>query len=94
MTAEQKARDLLQNMDIEEAESFTSGDLVELANLIRDKELYQKDKKRLDWFDSILQLNPTQWQIQHVIGRPVEISLDSGKTWHVDFRRAIDSVLS
>lgn len=39
-TAEQKARDLLERMGIEDAQSFTAGDLVELANLIaRDGKL-------------------------------------------------------
>ena len=33
-TAEQQARDLLERMGIEDAQSFSSGDLVELANLI------------------------------------------------------------
>lgn len=34
ISAEQEARDLLQRMGIEDAQSFSSGDLVELANLI------------------------------------------------------------
>ena len=33
-TTEQAARDMLERMGIEDAQSFTSGDLVELANLI------------------------------------------------------------
>jgi hypothetical protein len=35
-TPEQKARDLLERMGIEDAQSFTAGDVVELANLIAD----------------------------------------------------------
>jgi hypothetical protein len=38
MTAEQKARDMLERMSVEDAQSFSAGDLVELANLIADKE--------------------------------------------------------
>ena len=34
LTAEQQARDLLERMGIENAQSFSAGDLVELANLI------------------------------------------------------------
>ena len=36
MTPEQKARDLLERMGIENAQSFSSGELVELANFIAD----------------------------------------------------------
>jgi hypothetical protein len=34
MTAEQKARDMLDRMGVDDAQSFSAGDLVELANLI------------------------------------------------------------
>jgi hypothetical protein len=34
ITAEQLARDMLERMGIEDASSFSSGDVVELANLI------------------------------------------------------------
>lgn len=34
MTAEQQARDMLERIGIEDAQSFSAGDLVELANLI------------------------------------------------------------
>lgn len=37
-TAEQKARDILERIGIKEAQSFSSGDLVELANLIAELE--------------------------------------------------------
>lgn len=36
-TAEQKARDLLERMDVPDAQSYSSGDLVELANLIAEQ---------------------------------------------------------
>ena len=36
-TAEQKARDMLERMGVKDAQSFSSGDLVELANLIAQK---------------------------------------------------------
>jgi hypothetical protein len=38
MTPEQQARDLLERMEIEGAQSFSSGELVELANLIADRD--------------------------------------------------------
>jgi hypothetical protein len=34
VSAEQEARDMLERMGVEDAESFTAGDLVELANLL------------------------------------------------------------
>ena len=34
VSAEQKARDMLERMGVEDAQSFSSGDVVELANLI------------------------------------------------------------
>jgi hypothetical protein len=34
MTAEQEARDMLERMGVADAQEFTAGDLVELANLI------------------------------------------------------------
>lgn len=37
MSAEQKARDMLERMGVENAQSFSSGELVELANLIANK---------------------------------------------------------
>lgn len=37
-SAEQQARDLLERLDVEDAQSFSSGDLVELANLIAEVE--------------------------------------------------------
>jgi hypothetical protein len=36
-SAEQMARDLLERIGVEDAQSFSSGDLVELANLIREQ---------------------------------------------------------
>lgn len=39
MTAEQKARDMLDRMGVEGAQSFSSGDLVELANLIASRHM-------------------------------------------------------
>jgi hypothetical protein len=37
MTVEQQARDLLERIGVDDAQSFSSGDLVELANLIDGK---------------------------------------------------------
>ena len=36
-SAEQRARDMLDRMGVPDAQSYTSGDLVELANLIADR---------------------------------------------------------
>lgn len=43
MTAEQKARDMLQRIGVPDAQSYTAGDLVELANLIADSERWERD---------------------------------------------------
>lgn len=37
-SAEQQARDLLERLGVEDAQSFSAGDVVELANLIADAE--------------------------------------------------------
>jgi uncharacterized protein (DUF1800 family) len=39
-SAEQQARDMLERMGIGEAQSFTSGDVVELANLIAARRVF------------------------------------------------------
>jgi hypothetical protein len=39
VSAEQQARDLLERLDVEDAQSFSAGDVVELANLIADLQL-------------------------------------------------------
>lgn len=42
VTAEQKARDLLERLGVEGAQSFSAGEIVELANLIADHEKLQQ----------------------------------------------------
>ncbi len=42
-TAEQRARDMLERMGVEDAQSFTAGDVVELANLIARPSLTPAD---------------------------------------------------
>lgn len=42
---EQQARDMLERMGIEDAQSFTAGDVVELANLIGERGTRSKAKK-------------------------------------------------
>lgn len=46
-SAEQQARDLLERMGIEDAQSFSSGDLVELANLIAEVHHWKVAVKRM-----------------------------------------------
>lgn len=41
-TAEQQARDLLERYGVEDAQSMSTGDVVELANLIADANAYRK----------------------------------------------------
>jgi hypothetical protein len=41
MTAEQKARDMLERMEVPGAQSFSAGELVEIANTIADAERFR-----------------------------------------------------
>lgn len=45
-TAEQQARDLLEQYGLKDAQSMTAGDVVELANLIADANAYRREKAR------------------------------------------------
>lgn len=47
MTAEQQARDLLVRMGYEDAQSRTAGDVVELANIIRERDRLRVDVDRV-----------------------------------------------
>jgi len=42
VAAEQQARDLLERYGVEDAQSWSAGDLVELANLIADANAYRR----------------------------------------------------
>jgi hypothetical protein len=44
LSAEQRARDMLENMGIENAQTMTAGELVELANLIADSDFLKSRK--------------------------------------------------
>lgn len=54
ISAEQKARDMLQRLGVADAQSFTAGDLVELANLIHDEA----------WFRSAITKLSGVWQVK------------------------------
>lgn len=41
-SAEQQARDLLERMEVEGAQSYSAGELVELANLIAETSRYRR----------------------------------------------------
>lgn len=58
MTAEQKARDMLERIGVENAQSFSAGELVELANLIAksDRQVAMIENKLERKFD------PAGWQ--------------------------------
>ena len=43
-TAEQKARDMLERIGVEDAQTYSAGELVELANMIVDAERIEKWK--------------------------------------------------
>jgi hypothetical protein len=50
MTPEQKAIDLLDRMGVPDVQSFTDGDVVELANMIMQRDLAIKTLEQLkDW---------------------------------------------
>lgn len=52
MTPEQQARDMLERMGVTNAQSFTAGELAELANLINEWEWLRKP----DWADDYARL--------------------------------------
>lgn len=60
MTPEQQARDMLERMGVEDAQSFTAGDLGELATLIADAQsragLTATDCKPTAWIGPVGQL--------------------------------------
>ncbi len=47
VTAEQQARDLLDRLGVEDAQSYSSGELVELANLIAERDWLKIQLKKL-----------------------------------------------
>ena len=58
-SAEQEARDMLERMGIEDAQSFSSGDVVELSNLIAAV-------RGFTWDDvDLLRACAHQWEVEH-----------------------------
>jgi len=55
ITCEQQARNMLERMEIKDAQNMTSGDVVELANLIRDAELSRQIISKVEKY--IIQAN-------------------------------------
>lgn len=47
LTAEQQARDMLEQMGVAHAQSWSAGEVVELANLIRDRRRLQAENQAL-----------------------------------------------
>lgn len=47
-SAEQQARDLLERMEIDGAQAYSAGELVELANVIADANAYRRTKAGSD----------------------------------------------
>jgi hypothetical protein len=47
-SAEQQARDLLERLEVDGAQAYSAGKLVELANLIADANAYRRLKKGYD----------------------------------------------
>lgn len=47
VSAEQQARDLLDEMEVEGAQNYSSGELVELANLIAERNHLDREMTRL-----------------------------------------------
>jgi len=48
MTAEQEARDLLERYGLDDAQSLSAGDVVELANLIADTHAYRRNQNPVE----------------------------------------------
>lgn len=60
-SAEQQARDMLERMGVEDAQSFSSGDVVELANLIVENHKWRQGlrvtlKADIDMYTDLVRL--------------------------------------
>lgn len=60
-SAEQQARDLLDEMEIEGAQNFSAGELVELANLIGERNQLAREVDRLRTWDGLMELLDEHW---------------------------------
>jgi hypothetical protein len=58
ITPEQEARDILDRMGVDGAQSMTTGDVVELANLIAEVRALRADRDR--WQDAYVQARLNQ----------------------------------
>ena len=63
MTAEQQARDMLERMGVDGAQSFTAGDLVELANLLNFSQALTK--KNVELGDKVVEGTIAARRISH-----------------------------
>lgn len=52
-TAEQQARDMLERLGMDDAQSLTSGDVVELANLIAEVQALRRGAPEVDGWDEM-----------------------------------------
>lgn len=71
-SAEQQARDMLERMGIENAQSFTAGQLVELANLIADRASIPKGAT-LSLYQGDMPQRPEDADEAKCIGRSPEV---------------------
>lgn len=60
-SAEQQARDLLEAMEVEGAQAYSSGELVELANLIAERNRLAREVDRLRTWDGLMELLNEHW---------------------------------
>jgi hypothetical protein len=73
VSAEQQARDMLERLDVEDAQSYSSGDLVELANLIAEVDrLRELIRRGLAYGDS--------FRTPYAAGARVELRRAAGMT--------------
>ena len=60
-SVEQQARDLLDRMEVDGAQNFSSGELVELAELISERNRLAKEIDRLHTWDGLMELLDEHW---------------------------------
>ena len=76
MTVEQQARDMLERIGVENAQNFSAGDLVELANLIHENKVL-----RYEWYrvkaslDNAVNLLSSIYSLMY----PPPVKTDGGK---------------
>ncbi len=97
ITAEQQARDMLDRLGVPDAQTYSSGDLVELANLIAEVDMLRRKEG-----DMVIDNEPTaDWEVSvklHVNDdggrKPTDTVVSVTGTWTPDGQRPMDECIA